>query len=274
MTQLRIAVLNASHRDANTTRNFRRELDASVAEFDVTGGHLPGDFEYDAAVVTGSRSSVYWDEDWIPATKNWVADAIDHGLPFLGICWGHQLLADVLGGTVEDMGVYEIGYNEIEHTGDCRLFDGISRRFTAFATHSDEVSELPPGAKPLAENEYSNHGFRKGSVFGVQFHPEYDQRTARELTEEKELTDERRESVLAEITDENYERACEAKQVFDNYLEYVREVRSGAADTAVPSSVHDSEAGNEDESEAEPQRVETNETSTDALLDSPTAKTD
>lgn len=103
MEQLRIAVLNAAHRDENTTRNFRRELDASLAEFDATDGEVPDGFDYDGAVVTGSRSSVYWDDEWMQPIKEWVGDAIDRGIPFLGVCWGHQLLADVLGGTVADM---------------------------------------------------------------------------------------------------------------------------------------------------------------------------
>ncbi|NUB90150.1 gamma-glutamyl-gamma-aminobutyrate hydrolase family protein [Haloterrigena sp. SYSU A121-1] len=226
MDQLRIAVLNAAHRDENTTRNFRRELDASLAEFDATEGEVPDGFDYDGAVVTGSRSSVYWDDEWMRPIKEWVGDAIDRGMPFLGVCWGHQLLADVLGGTVEDMGAYEVGYSEIEHYGESRLFDDISREFTAFTSHSDEVSELPPGAEPLAENHYSNHGFRKDRVFGVQFHPEYDAKTARELVGRKDLSDDRRQSVLEEITEENYQAACEAKLVFDNFLEFVREVRT------------------------------------------------
>ncbi|QLG49794.1 type 1 glutamine amidotransferase [Natrinema halophilum] len=223
MSQLRIAVLNAAHRDENTTRNFRRELDASLAEFDVTDGTVPDTFEYDGVVVTGSRASVYWDDDWISPVAEWVGEAIDRGVPFLGICWGHQLLADVLGGTVADMGVYEVGYSEIEHTGDSRLFDGIDETFTAFTSHSDEVVELPPGATPLASNEYSNHGFRMDRVFGVQFHPEYDSKTARELVHRKELSDERLESVLGEITEENYRLASEAKLVFDNFLAFVEE---------------------------------------------------
>ncbi|ADD05327.1 glutamine amidotransferase (homolog to GMP synthase subunit A) [Natrialba magadii ATCC 43099] len=237
MTYVRIAVLNAAHEDANTTRNFRRELDASLAEFDVTEGELPTHFEFDALVVTGSRSSVYWDEEWIDATKEWVSEALSRNLPALGICWGHQLLADVLGGTVEDMGSYEVGYSEIEHHGNSRLFEGISQSFTAFTSHADEVSALPPGATPLAENHYSNHGFRKDRVFGVQFHPEYDQKTARELVRRKELDDERRDAVLAEITDENYEAACEAKLVFENFVEYVRELT--AEESQTPSATND-----------------------------------
>ncbi|MEY7852140.1 type 1 glutamine amidotransferase [Natrarchaeobius sp. A-rgal3] len=237
MSQLRIAVLNATQRDDNTTRNFRRELDASLSEFDVTEGSLPDSFEFDGAVVTGSRTSVYWAEPWIEATKEWVTEAIDRGIPFFGVCWGHQLLADVLGGTVEDMGVYEVGYSGIERTTtESRLLEDVSAEFTAFTSHSDAVTELPPGATALARNEYSNHGFRKDRVFGVQFHPEYDRKTARELVHRKNLTDERRDSVLAEITAENYRSACEAKLVFENFLEFVREVNATSADAAATSA--------------------------------------
>ncbi|ADJ13631.1 type 1 glutamine amidotransferase [Halalkalicoccus jeotgali] len=224
MSVPRIAILDASHGDRNTKRNFRRELDASLTEFDVTDGQLPDTFAFDAAVVTGSRSSVYWDEPWIDPTKAWIGEAIERELPFLGICYGHQLLADVLGGTVEGMGEYEIGYNAISLTGDSRLFDGVDEEFLAFTTHSDAVVELPPGAEPLAENEYSNHGFRKGHVFGVQFHPEYDMDTAAQLTRRKDLSAERRSAVLDGITEENYAAACEAKLVFENFLGYVEGV--------------------------------------------------
>lgn len=224
MSPPRLAVLDASHGDRNTKRNFRRELDASLVEFDATSGQLPDTFDYDGAVVTGSRSSVYWDEPWIASLKEWVGEAIDRKIPFLGICYGHQLLADVLGGSVEDMGVYEIGYNEISHD-DSRLFSGIDEEFLAFTTHSDAVVDLPPGAEPLAENEYSNHGFRKDRVFGVQFHPEYDMETAEGLTRRKDLTDERRAEVLDGITEENYDAACEAKLVFENFTDYVTDLR-------------------------------------------------
>jgi GMP synthase (glutamine-hydrolysing) len=230
MSRLRIAFVNAAHDGTDTRRNFRRELDADLVEFDATGGDLPETVEFDGVVVSGSRSSVYWDEEWIPPTKSWVGDAIDAGLPCLGVCWGHQLLADVLGGEVADMGEYEIGYREVEQTGDSRLFDGIDEEFTVFTTHSDEVAQLPPGAEEIAANDYSNHGFRKDRVFGVQFHPEYDAETAESVTTSKELADERMERVLAGINEQNYRAACEAKLVFENFCEYVREVREVASE--------------------------------------------
>ena len=230
MSRLRIAFINAAHEGDATRRNFRRELDADLVEFDATGGDLPESLDFDGVVISGSRSSVYWDEEWIPPTAAWVGDAVEAGLPCLGVCWGHQLLADVLGGEVRDMGEYEIGYREVEHTGESALFDGIGDRFTVFTTHSDAVVELPPGAEEIASNDYSNHGFRKGHAFGVQFHPEYDMATAETVASGKDLPDERLQRVLDGIDDENYAKACEAKVVFENFCEYAREVRDADAD--------------------------------------------
>ncbi len=224
MTRLRIALLNTTEIDTHTRRNFRREVDADLVEYHVADGHLPETYNFDACIVTGSRASVYWDRPWIGELKTWVGDAIERGLPFFGVCFGHQLLADVLGGQVEDMGEYEIGYREISQTADSPLFSGIDTEFTAFTTHSDHVSRLPPGAELLAENEYGVHAFRKGDVFAVQFHPEYDMRTAADVASGKEeLSDERLNAVLDGITNENYAAACEAKIVFENFTAYVRE---------------------------------------------------
>ncbi len=226
MSRLRLAFLDASHRSAHTPRNFRRELDADLEQFDASAGEVPPSFDYDGVVVSGSRASVYADEPWIATLKEWVGDAIDRGLPVLGVCFGHQLVAAVLGGEVAAMGEYEIGYREVEHAGDDRLFDGVPERFTVFTTHSDAVVELPPGAERTAENEYGVHAFRKGHAFGVQFHPEYDRSTAEEVTRGKDLDDGTLTRVLDAITDENYRAACEAKRVFENYTDYVREVRA------------------------------------------------
>ncbi|GAA0459494.1 type 1 glutamine amidotransferase [Halococcus dombrowskii] len=217
MQRPRIALLNASQ-EPSTVRNFRRELDADLVEFAVRE-ELPETFAFDAAVVTGSRASVYWDEPWIDALVEWVDEATDRDMPLLGVCFGHQVLAEALGGTVEDMGEYEIGYREVE--GDGLLFDDT---VTAFTTHSDAVTELPPGAERTAENDYGIHGFRAGNAFGVQFHPEYDMETAQTVTLGKELPDERIERVLDGITEENYAAACEAKSLFANFTDYVREI--------------------------------------------------
>ncbi|QIO21549.1 type 1 glutamine amidotransferase [Haloarcula sp. JP-L23] len=229
---LRIALLNAAHDGEDNRRNFRRELDADLVEYDVTERELPDTFAFDGCLLTGSRASVYWDEPWIADLEAWVGEAVDRGLPFLGVCFGHQLLAHALGGRVEAMPEYEIGYRTVEHDGENPLLSGVDDEFTAFTTHSDHVAELPPGAQLFAENDYGVHGFRKGDVFAVQFHPEYDPVTAETVTKGKDLPDERIQRVLDGITEENYRAACEAKQVFDNFTDYVRTRRTAEGDAA------------------------------------------
>jgi GMP synthase (glutamine-hydrolysing) len=97
---------------------------------------------------------------------------------------------------------------------------------TVFTTHSDRVAEPPPGATVFAKNDYGIHGFRKDRAIGVQFHPEYDMQTAETVTTGKdELSEERVQQVLDGITESNYAAACEAKQLFDNFLAYVAEIR-------------------------------------------------
>ena len=223
----RIALLNASYEPEHTRRNFRRELDAELVEFHTPAGELPETVGFDAAVVTGSRASVYWDEPWIGEVKRWVGAAIEHGLPTLGVCFGHQLVADVLGGAVTGMGEYELGYRRIPRREGSTLLAGTGRQLTAFQTHSDHVSQLPPGATLLAANEYGIQGFRKGHAWGVQFHPEYDTETARQVTrkylgERRAVDEDEVKRVLDGIDAETYSAACETKILFENFTTYVR----------------------------------------------------
>ncbi|SDX78831.1 type 1 glutamine amidotransferase [Halobellus clavatus] len=225
--RLRLALLDASESD-HTRRNFRRELDADLVEFEVTANERPAGFDFDGVIVTGSRTSVYWDRDWIRPLLDYIAAADDAGLPILGVCYGHQALASALGGRVEDMGEYEIGYREITQTAEGsedELFAGIEESFTAFTTHSDAVTELPPDAELLAENDYGIHAFRRGHAWGVQFHPEYDRDTAARVTKGKDLSEERIQSVLDGINAANYDAACRTKRLFENFTDYARQVR-------------------------------------------------
>jgi len=228
---LRVALLDASHGTDHTRRNFRRELDAALAEFDVTAGELPADFDHDAVVVTGSRSSIYWDEPWIDALVEWVGAAAERGLPVLGVCYGHQVLAEALGGRVDAMDDVELGYREIRRLDDGDpLFAGIESPFVAFETHSDRVVDLPPGATRLAENDRGVQAFRRGDCWGVQFHPEYDRASAETVARGKDLPDERIEAVVDGIDDDNYAAACRTKRLFDNFGDYVRARRTVETD--------------------------------------------
>lgn len=143
------------------------------------GEALPAPELCAGAVVTGSHAMVTDNLPWSVAIERWIRELIAASVPFLGICYGHQLLGRAAGGEV---GYHpqgrEAGTVSIELTPEGEhdpLFDGIPARFAAHATHSQSVLQLPDGALRLAFNGFElNHAFRVGeSAWGVQFHPEY-----------------------------------------------------------------------------------------------------
>lgn len=228
MGRLRLALVNTAFAAAETRRNFCRELDAEIVSFHAPSGELPAHGRFDGFVVTGSRASVYWDREWIDELKAWTKTAISAGLPALGVCYGHQLLAAVQGGRVEAMSEYELGYRTVAHDSSNQLMKGIPETFTVFTSHSDRVAEVPPDATVFAENGYGVQGFQRNHTFGVQFHSEYDMEMATTITAGKDdqLPAERIQRVLDDITEATYKEACEAKRLFDNFVNYVRTVQA------------------------------------------------
>jgi GMP synthase (glutamine-hydrolysing) len=221
-----IAVVDASLGETPAERNLRRELDMPVDVFKISEGRFPPavstrDWEYHGVVVSGSQTSVYEDRDWIHELTEWARRVHRADTPLLGICWGHQFLAQALGGRVVDMREHELGYRQIRRVGSDPLFEGISTTFRSFETHQDRVAELPPGATLLARNDTGIQSFRLGSAWGVQFHPEYDRETARWVIKEKELPDGKREALLDRITDERVSAARDSKHVFDNFADII-----------------------------------------------------
>lgn len=143
------------------------------------GETLPSPAQVSAVVITGSPAMVTEDADWIRRSETFTLQAIDAGLPVLGICFGHQLLAQALGGRVGwHPGGREIGTTDITLTDEASqdpLFHGLPATFPVHVTHMQSVIETPPGAVVLAGNAFeSRHGMRFAEkVWGIQFHPEF-----------------------------------------------------------------------------------------------------
>src|SRR6056297_2592598 len=218
-----IAIVDASVGETPAERNLTRSLDAETRVYKASDGEIPPrptvvDRPYDGVVVSGSQTSVYDDRDWIHELTAWVRDLHRADVPTLGICWGHQLLAQSLGGRVVDMGEHELGYRTVRRRGDDPLFTDVPSPFTAFQTHSDRIAELPSGAAELARNEYGVQAFRLGARYGVQFHPEYDRETAEWVIGNKDLSSDRLASVRATITDEVVAATRESARVFENFV--------------------------------------------------------
>ncbi len=244
---MHLALLDASLGTPHAKRNFRREVDASLTVYDVNDGELPPALDeavsvervdgpassFDGAIISGSQSSVYDDHrPWIPDLRRWVEGALADGLPILGVCWGHQLLAQILGGTVRG-GSYELGYITVNQDADDPLWNGLPDPFMAFATHSDHVVEMPPDAQLLASNETGVQAFRQDRAYAVQFHPEYDLHTAKAMIRSKELSERAIQEALATCNEASVEASKSTAQIFDNFLAHVAASANQAPSSAL-----------------------------------------
>jgi GMP synthase (glutamine-hydrolysing) len=143
------------------------------------GVPLPPANEVAAVVITGSPAMVTAQHAWSVASAAWLREVWLQDRPILGICYGHQLLADALGGQVgRNPAGREIGTVPIDKTPEGRidpLLSALADRFLAHESHSESVVRLPPDATPLAFSTLSAHqAFRSRRAWGVQFHPEFD----------------------------------------------------------------------------------------------------
>jgi GMP synthase (glutamine-hydrolysing) len=128
---------------------------------------VPGPDEVDALVVLGAAEAAYDDTvPWLASELAYVRRAVDIGTPVLGICFGAQVLARVLGGTVAPAVRPERGFVTLGSDDPQALPAGTWMEF-----HYDAFT-LPPGAVPLARNDVGLQAFRHGPHLGVQFHPE------------------------------------------------------------------------------------------------------
>jgi len=143
------------------------------------GDELPSPDAAVGAVVTGSVAMVSDREAWIGRTTEWLRTAVEAGVPVLGVCFGHQLLAHAFGGRVgpnpRGREIGTVGVTLTDSAAADPLLAGLPNRIDVHATHLESVLELPPGAELLASSALDPHqAFRLPGrpAWGLQFHPE------------------------------------------------------------------------------------------------------
>lgn len=168
----------------------------STREVDpVVGEELPGAREWRGVVSLGGSMGAYQEGlyPWLVAEKRLLAEAVEAGIPTLGICLGCQLLADALGGRAYPAGGRELGTVEVTLTGAGRVDPVVRHLDGPVAVSHTDTWDLPPGATLLAVSDRYRHAFRLGSGLGLQAHPEVSPaafaRWVREKPREVLLTD-------------------------------------------------------------------------------------
>jgi GMP synthase (glutamine-hydrolysing) len=147
-----------------------------VRELNVYSQLVPHDAAWDeierlhprAIILSGGPSSVY--DPAAPRLPAWV---LGSGLPILAICYGLQLLAHELGGSVEPAAVREYGPATVRVEADSPLFEGLAGELPVWMSHGDSVTALPEGFALLGSSAAAQYSaVRRGNIYGLQFHPE------------------------------------------------------------------------------------------------------
>ena len=140
---------------------------------------LPVRSDVAGVIVSGSSSSVTERAPWMLRLEEWLRGAVQDETPLLGVCFGHQILAQALGGDVrKNPAGRRIGTLDLRLTPQGEvdpLLAGVPRAFAANVSHQDHVGVAPPNVTPLVTADHDAlHAFAAGPrASGVQFHPEF-----------------------------------------------------------------------------------------------------
>ena len=200
----------------------------NLLQIDVFKGQsLPAAQNLSGVVVTGSPAMVSSRLDWSERTAQWLGKAVGAGLPILGVCYGHQLLAHALGGIVgpnpAGRQIGTVNSHIIDYKNKDELLDHLPSTFGVQSSHSEVVLELPRGAQRLATSPLDrNFAIRFApNTWGVQFHPEFSARVTSDYIHYRAdaLREEglNPEQLLAKVT-----ATAEAKTVLKRFTELVR----------------------------------------------------
>lgn len=143
----------------------------------VNGEALPAADALDAWLLTGSRHGVYDPLPWIAPLKDFIRDAAAKKRPMAGICFGHQIIAEALGGKVEKAAQgFRIGMEQYDTTLGRDGLGGAAQSIAMPAFHQDQVIVQPPDSEVVARSAacaYAALRYTSAPVLSVQFHPEF-----------------------------------------------------------------------------------------------------
>lgn len=138
---------------------------------------LPALGEFDGLIITGSPAGVYEGHQWIAPLEEFLRRAAAARKPIIGICFGHQLLAQAFGGKVEKSARgWGVGLHDYALTGGGEWMTPARARARCAVSHQDQVVEAPEGARIMGGSEFCPNGvieYAQGPILSFQQHPEF-----------------------------------------------------------------------------------------------------
>jgi GMP synthase-like glutamine amidotransferase len=167
-------------------------MDIELVTYDVTVGPPPSSVRAcDAWLVSGSASSAYEPLAWIPPVEDFLRAIVEAEAPLVAVCFGHQLLAQAMGGRVaRSEAGWGVGAHDYELVGDAPAWMTdvpATGRVRLIASHQDQVVELPDGAVVIARTDHCPvAAYTLGPrALAIQPHPEFTPAVSRGLVERR-----------------------------------------------------------------------------------------
>ncbi len=190
--------------------------------FRVLDGEIPHPAACDAWITTGSRFSVNDPNEWTEKFSEFVSDAHKLKIPFVGICYGMQMMAKALGGTVEyaEKG-WGVGVATSTVYEKAPWMTNHKEAANLVVSHQEQVTELPAEAVLLAGSDFCPNGiFQVGSsMLGIQGHPEFTTDYSRALM------DARRNLIPAEAVEagmDSLSKRADGSWTFDSIISFIK----------------------------------------------------
>ena len=154
-----------------------RELEFETVS--VVRGEMPSSIDAcDGWLITGSAHGVYDELDWIAPLENFIRELAQSEVPLIGVCFGHQIIAQALGGkVVKSSKGWGVGLHQYRIDQRRDWMDAFPQQVGIYAFHQDQVVECPPSAQVFSSSDFCPFaGLSYGnSIISVQAHPEFNE---------------------------------------------------------------------------------------------------